>query len=430
MLEKKLFNNSLELGKSRIVNSYKRIYNIWKYTVDKTVWVYIIFPLIIFLLYHYYELWNSSAAWPFLLNDFLVIMVSFIFIWAGHMKVYVEEGDQLLLLQSKRHIRSLFLLSHIHLFLKSFFMCMLFLIILLPIFTQYLTLPLKEIILWFCYLLILGLCSTVLKYKTYQRFQGIKLYISLTCLAIILFLWTYLYFAYSGSFYMIQLIQLVVSLLVYLYYLYNSIDKSKLTKTTFELNIRNESRVLQFLLSKSAYIGAPEFLYTKNNKTKYLYLILGKNSSLFKQNSQVNGMTEIVIKSFIRNKSWLVMYLQVLSVGVVQLWLIPGLFIKVIFLIVLIAILHKFSNVYWERVFNHSFFNLILWDKYKYSSRKFTYLLITPGAIVFSSLLGYITYSLIGLVTSLVLGILIMHIYIKMYPEFVSKFVVITRSRL
>lgn len=346
------------------------------------------------------------------------------------MKIYVEEGDQLLLLQSKSNLRSLFLLSHVHLILKSFSLSVLFVILLLPLLAQYFTFTLKEIILGFCFLLIVRLCSAVLKHNIYLKFQGIKLYITLSCLAILLFWWTYLYFAYSFSSDIIQLVQLTVSLLVYMYYSCVSISKSRLSATIFELNIRNESKALQFLLSRSAYIGAPEFIYTKSKRAKNEYLIIGKNYSFFKQNSQVNGMTELVIKSLIRNNSWSMMYFQIIGVGFIQLWLVPELWIKVILFIIFIGLLYKFANVFWGRVFDHSFFKLFPWLKFKYSSEKWTYVVISPGVVLLSSFLGYITYSLLGLVIALALGILIMHIYIKILPSLVSKFVVFTRSRL
>lgn len=413
----KLFNNTLGLVRIRITNSYKRMYSIWKVAVDKIVWVYIILPLLIILLYNYFELWRMNAEWPSLINEFALVVLFFIFVWSSNMKIYVEEGDQLLLLQRKRNLSSIFLLSYVYLILKSFFLSVLFVIVLMPILIQYLMFSLEEIILVFCFLVVVRSCSTVLRHNIYIMFQGIKLYVMQSCLAFLLFWWTYSYFVYSS--YLFQLIQLTVSLIVFIYYSYVNIIKPRLVTTTFELNMRNESKALQFLLSQSVTIGAPDFVSEKIKKSNNKFLIIGKNYSMFKENTQENGMTELIIKSLIRNKTWIMMYFQIISVGFAAFWLIPVLWLKVIVYIILIAALYQFSSLIWLRVFSHSFFNLFSWSKVSYSPKKCTYILMSPGVILLSSFLGYIIYSLPGLVISLVLGIFMMYIYIKIFPTIV-----------
>ncbi|WP_027964694.1 ABC transporter permease [Halalkalibacillus halophilus] len=422
MNKDKLFNSSLELGLNRVRNSYKQKYDIWKTAVDYSVWVYFIIPIIGVMLYHYYNLWMGNLEWPLAINEFVVIIMSFLFVCLSQMKIYVEEGDQLVFLQRKSNLKSLFLLSYWHLIIKSLFLNGLFVILLFPLLIQYLTYTATEVMMIYCILSVVSLCTAVFNHKVYLTVKSIRLYILLACLYILIFLWMYAFYVYTINSFYIFLVQLLISLMVFLYLSYISIRDSKLSSTIFELNARYESMVLHFLLAKSAFIGAPEFVYTKKRAKKFRFLVVGKNSVFFKQNNKLNGMIEVVIKTLFRDHSWLMMYGQIIVAGVVSLWFVQGVWLKLIVLISFIAVLYQFAFVFWYRVFQHSFFELFSSVKLIGASKKGLYILMLPGTLFLSGFTGYHTYSFLGLLVSLVMGLFVMYTIIMTASNLTSRF--------
>lgn len=95
----------------RVGSDWRYQYGVWKTAVDWTVALYIVIPAVLIGLNGYALLWKNQYGWmegvPF---SWLLISL-YLFAWSGRIRTFMEEGDQLFLLQRKGWVRRIIALG-------------------------------------------------------------------------------------------------------------------------------------------------------------------------------------------------------------------------------------------------------------------------------------------------------------------------------
>ena len=121
----------------RIIAEWKYQYQVWRTAVDWIVALYIIIPFLAIFLNYYLSWWRKAPEWLVYipLNAFLAIIL--VFAWSGTIRIFVEEADQLFLLQCKAWISRIMTYSLGYSIIYSFVVTSLLLIILAPFLLLY-----------------------------------------------------------------------------------------------------------------------------------------------------------------------------------------------------------------------------------------------------------------------------------------------------
>lgn len=95
----------------RAGSDWKYQYGVWKTAVDWTVALYIVIPAVLIGLNGYALLWKNQYGWMEGLSFSWLLIALYLFTWSGRIRTFMEEGDQLFLLQRKGWVRRIIALG-------------------------------------------------------------------------------------------------------------------------------------------------------------------------------------------------------------------------------------------------------------------------------------------------------------------------------
>ncbi|MDF9408381.1 MAG: Bacterial ABC transporter protein EcsB [Pelotomaculum sp. PtaB.Bin013] len=117
----------------RVKSEWKFQYKVWKTAIDWTVGLYILLPAVLISLDGYVSLWKNQYGWIETLPFYWPLTAIYIFAWAGGTRTFLEEGDQLFLLQRKSWIRRIMALGAGYTTMLNFLLSLLVFFLVCPV---------------------------------------------------------------------------------------------------------------------------------------------------------------------------------------------------------------------------------------------------------------------------------------------------------
>lgn len=300
-------------------------YKILRSVFDWTIIVYLLIPALVFSGIAYKSWWFTMPSWLSPFPYELFFLGCFYFSWQGRIRTFMEEADQLALLQLPRVIYTLRYIGVIYswgLLVGKWILIYIFLYPLLNHFSELNAVHFHLLVIFFFSLNVL---LTTYKQVVYR--YGILKRIFIHCVAFSSFS-VLVYFILFKS---INWLIILTSILFILYAIWQvKIYQSQLG--TFyedvEKEQRNKMKFITFFFAVN-----PEVYMPKAKKQKKRSWVFWKNSTrIFQKRSPENGVTELFIKAFLRDKSNIFRYLQLISVTSVIIFTVPIWFKWLVFI--------------------------------------------------------------------------------------------------
>jgi ABC-2 type transport system permease protein len=96
-----------KLFSKRLSAELKFQFSIWRTTIDWTVALYIVLPAIALGINQYLLWWENTPRWLNLLPVDLLFATCFLFAWSGSIRIFLQEADQLFLLNQKHWLKKI-----------------------------------------------------------------------------------------------------------------------------------------------------------------------------------------------------------------------------------------------------------------------------------------------------------------------------------
>lgn len=325
-------------------------WGVFKSVVDWIIFLYLFIPALAIGGYHYYHWWLQVPGWMEGLPFQLVITLLYLVCWQGHIRTFLEDADQLFLLQKRSLIIGL-KKSTRNLFVIGFSVALLLLIgILAPILFNHYNLSLIEVIILSFYFI--SLKALILGGKQYledmtsplkKGFISVILFVALGLLTISLVTWSIDNF---------PIILLIFSLLQWgVYQVYSSRKLKKLT--TFSKDVDME-KLIKLKYVSSIFLLS-EYVEKVPSQKKKSPLFYRRSKRIYKNRNRSRSLQELFLKVFFRNKMYLLQCFQIVGVTTGALLIIPPVWIKLTFFFCFIIVLRLWVKLVYKRTMSNHF---------------------------------------------------------------------------
>lgn len=338
----------------RISSDWKYQYQVWKTAVDWIVALYIVIPFFTIFINFYLSWWRKAPEWLAYIPLNAILGIILVFAWSGTIRIFVEDADQLFLLQRKAWIRRIYKYSLGYSVINTLMVTVLLLIILAPFLLLHYGFTQINIIWLTVLIFVLKNCMGLAKQLVEFRFQSWVQRI----VRVIIFIITGFYVRESvvlllrrpGLFYLS--LSVLLSTLGFLLY-----KRVNLKGTFFDDVAREHTAKLRFAKFMLQRAGT----YVKKPRIMRKRPILFRNSKpIFKKRNPVNGLVEICLKAVLRNEGDVGFYLKLVGFYLVMIVAFPGEF-KWLLWIVFSIILTSVVGTSWLGVINEPFVCLFPW---------------------------------------------------------------------
>jgi len=375
----------------RIVSDWKYQYQALRTAVDWIVALYYVIPCLAISLYSYFSWWRAVPGWLFSIPLNALLGIILIFIWSGTVRIFLEDADQLFLLQRKVWVSRIIKYSlgysvGLNLLATSFL-----LIILAPfLLLRYGFSPVE--IIWFTFFTFeFKTCVGIVKQLVELRFKGWTQSIITT----ILFLMTSAYLRESVVFLLSQSYLFYLSGLILLVALIRLLYiRMNLQGVFFEDILREKNAKLRL----AKYVLQALRTYVKKPRFSRKRPLLFRNSNLlFKERNPMNGLVEMCLKSELRNEKDVMFYLQMVGVSIVFILLFPPDYGWLLWFVFSIMITN-FVWLFWQEAIKDPFVCLFPWlpETKMVAMRKAIFLMALPGQLTLGVVVAVKTHSWLG----------------------------------
>ncbi|GEL77780.1 ABC transporter permease [Tenuibacillus multivorans] len=406
------------LFKRRLKQHIQFYMQIRRVAVDWAVWIYVLIPLLLTGLYQYITLWNMEAGWATYLNEPALALIITIFIFSGISISFLQSADILYLWQKQDVMGTLHRYRLGYYYTISLVKWLIVIGILAPIFMVYLNwtgsmLCALGLIVYFLQVLV-GILRRRFKIqlgKWVSRF----LIIGLVVVVYILMRYSLAHMATTG--WVLALVTIVMTA----YYSTYFIRQKQNFYREIDLDTEHKNKLLQLVLMQSAYIGGPEYLSEKISNLRKHPWLFRKSQKMFKAYTPEIGYREVFIKSLLRSKNWLLLYVQIVGFGVFGIVMFP-FWLKWFMWIGMIFLIGNFLKTYWNKIWSHQFLDLVKWrevEPQKVSRHTFR-IAIIPASLVLSAVLGYIILSYWGILFLPMIGLAIAFGVVEFFTKRIS----------
>ena len=383
----------------RVLKEWKFQVSVWRTAIDWTVALYMVVPALIVVIKQHIDWWQTGLAWPLPFAFFTSII--FIFSINGHIRLFVEEADQLFLLQLGTWRKQLTKFSLAYSLLVNLILTCLVFLYLAPVFLRQYHLSWLELTLWalFCFLFksVTGLNKQLLSLRYHGWGERLARWL--------LYLVSGIF--YQGSLFLLTnyalvfTLPLLILLAVLVLLLYRRIS----LRGSFGQDVAREQSIK--LRYASLFLRAA-MVYTKKNKTVALNnrpLVFRRSNPLFKERTAPNLLTEACLKSVLRSKSRLVTYGQLVFLCVAVILALPPNW-KWAAWFGFSLLLANFVELFWRETRNSPVIQLFPWKREDHAkaASKAIFLLMLVGFLPLSLALGLEVYSWLGALALLPVG--------------------------
>ncbi|WP_416148731.1 ABC transporter permease [Salipaludibacillus sp. HK11] len=376
----------------RLKTEWQYKYKVWKTAVDWIVWMYVLIPILIIIGYQYYSIWSEQAEW---IESFPVSATWFVFFFLsskGTVRLFIEEADLLFIRQSDSWMNKLMKSGIIYSALVSVFIVIVVTVIFLPVWYVYESVSFLEVIIFMTFAIIFRLNVQLIKQMLSVRFQSWKLLFINNAFMICSF-------AIFSIFLFSQLFVRGFVVLMFFILLSFLIKRRLNMKWSFFADCLREQQ--QQMKLTALFIGASGYkVERKFRNRKQPLLLFSESDRLFKERSNRNIISEIFIKFVIRNKSKLLVIIQLTIVFMFALSIAPFWLKWLLLPICIFSVIH-YTRLSWQELKDHSFFKL-----YPFADQEETVIgvkkaiawLALPSCFLFGLMVGWGAYSfLVGI---------------------------------
>ena len=375
----------------RIVSSWKYQVQVWRTAVDWIVALYIVIPFSYILIDFYLSLWRSVPGWLHAIPLNALVAIILVFAWSGTVRIFVEEADQLFLLQRKVWISRIIKYSLGYSVIYNLVVTTLLLIVLAPFLLLHYGFSLIGVVWLTIFVFVLKNCMGLAKQLVELRFKGwVK-----RIMRLVIFLITSVYVSQSvvlllsrkGLFYLSMFVLLMVlSLLLH--------KRVNLRGTFFEDVSREQTaklRLAKYMLQNAGtYVKKPRF-------SRKRPLLFRNSNLLFKERNPVNGLVEMCLKSELRNDKDVDFYLKTVGECILAILAFPPEYGWLLWFVFSIMITN-FVWIFWQEVIKDPFVCSLPWlpETKGVAVRKAIFLMALPGQLFLGVVVAVKTHSWLG----------------------------------
>jgi len=372
---------------NRLIEEWKFNFRVVRSVIDWTICLYLIIPALIIFTMFYIESWDHIHHYWVEDIPFWVVIAILLFIsFGGNIRSYLYEADLLHLIQEKKIVSSLKRFALLTSLIKSMFGTAIFIFIASPVLMVIYHLKISEV-----FILGLSIFASKLWMLTIKKIIVSKLYRRIAlCISYALFVCV---IGVTTSL-IYGTVAMILSFVLLFYHWRIVTQKNDLFLREIEIENEERTKHIKLIYNFSAEIEKETVLIRKKP------MLLFRNSSrLFQQRTEVNGLLELLIKTFIRNRQYVFSYYQILVVCCVAIFLFPiwlkwGMFIAYFFFI------HFWLDRLFVKLMKHPFFSVVkINEDVKFAvSQKFQHwvslpgLILTGGMVLVLSLFELVTY--------------------------------------
>lgn len=380
-----------KLFAKRLFAELKFQFSIWRTTIDWTVALYIVLPAIALGINQYLLWWESPPRWLNLLPVEVLFASCFLFAWSGTIRLFLQEADQLFLLNQKLWLKIIMKYGLIYSFSAAFLLGVFFFALLAPFVLQHYQFSQIQMFILFSITFLtkvfLGLAKQLLSLLLYgwQQFVVIRGMLVLGSLLFVILIPPIL-----NNFIMF----LAAVLLLFIATGMLSIKRLNYKGSFFADVAREQSEKIKYVSFLLALSGVNIKQPKKQRKRPWLFRSSG---IIFKKRNAVNGLVELCIKSTVRNTTRLGQYLLFLCLCGLIILSFEGSMRWLIWL-ALAFIFVNFVGLYWQESLASEFMQLFPWqpEEKHLALRKFLFSMTLPGFLSISLMAGFQAYSCLG----------------------------------
>jgi len=375
----------------RIVSDWKYQYQALRTAVDWIVALYYVIPCLAISLYFYLSWWRAVPGWLLFIPLNALLGIILVFIWSGTVRIFLEDADQLFLLQRKVWISRIIKYSLGYSVGSNLLTTSFLLIILAPfLLLRYGFSPVE--IIWVTFFIFeFKTCAGIGKQLVELRFKGW----TQTIIRVVLFLMTSVYLresvvfliSQSDLFYLSGLLILVA--LSRLLYIRMNLQGAFLEDIFREKNVK--LRLAKIMLQKmGTYVKKPRF-------SRKRPLLFRNSNLLFKERNPMNGLVEMFLKSELRNEKDVMFYLRMVGVSIFAILVFPPDYGWLLWFVFSLMITN-FVLLFWQEAIKDPFVCLFPWlpETKMVAMRKAIFLMALPGQLILSVVVAVKTHSWLG----------------------------------
>ncbi|WP_010678474.1 ABC transporter permease [Bacillus timonensis] len=325
-------------------------WGVFKSVVDWTIFLYLFIPALAIGGYHYYIWWSEIPSWMNGIPLSFIFLLLYLFCWEGRIRTFLEEADQLFLLQKRPLIIDLKKWTR-NLYVTGYSVGIVFLFgILAPFLFNHYNLSWSDILALAFYFV--SLKALILGWKQYlddisstwkKGLYTIVLFVAFGAFSFMLVKW---------AFYASVLLLFAISLFHWALFLLNSFRRiNRLTTFSNDVVIEKQTK-LKYVKSIFAFSEYVEKVPSEKKRSPLFY----RNSKrIYKKRNRRKSLQELFIKAFFRNKTYLLQCLQISSISTVALFVIPPIWIKCIIFFGYIIMVRIWVKIVYNRIMSNHF---------------------------------------------------------------------------
>jgi ABC-2 type transport system permease protein len=380
-----------KLFRKRLTAHGKFQWSVFRLVVDWIIALYFIIPALIFAGFQYHSWWTAAPVWIERIPYFIVVLLLYRVATMGTVRLFVEEADQLFLLQHPRWIPRLKQLGITYSFLFHLVISAAIVALLAPLLLVHYLLTPSQLWMLFVYMMVFRSMSAFLKHFLFLRYAGWRLWLGSVGLQLAMSA----IFAFTLIYMKLELLIGCGEIIIFGFLIFLLMKYRLQLKGTFARDIEHEQtqrlKFVALLLIRNV---------SKRPKKLRLKPIFFSNSNLiFKQRTSANGLIELYLKSFVRSGVQIRLYLQFLAVGtgLLALPILPKTF-KIILWLLLSAFFCNWLKTYWYEVIDSPFVQMFSWKELdrQNAAQKGIFYVMLPGYSLLSLTLGLSSFSLVG----------------------------------
>jgi ABC-2 type transport system permease protein len=375
----------------RLVSGWRYQVQVLRTAVDWTVGLYIVIPFAYIFIDFYRSLWRSVPDWLNYIPLNVLLAIILIIAWSGTIRIFLEDADQLFLLQRKVWISRIIKYSLGYSVIYNLVVASLLIIILAPFLLLHYGFSIIGVVWLTAFVFLLKSCMGLAKQLVELRFKSWVKYI----VRYAVFLLTGVYVRQSvvlllsgqGLFYLSMFVLLIIfSMLLY--------KRVKFRGTFFEDVLREQTaklRLAKFMLQQAGtYVKMPRFARKRP-------LLFRNSNLLFRERNPVNGLVEMCLKSELRNEKDVKFYLKMVGVSIVAILAFPAEYGWLLWFVFSIMITN-FVWLFWQEVIKDPFVCLFPWlpETKGVAVRRAIFLMALPGQIFLGVVVAIKTHSWLG----------------------------------
>lgn len=380
-----------KLFSKRLSAELKFQFSIWRTTIDWTVALYIVLPAIALGINQYLLWWKNTPRWLNVLPPDLLFAICFLFAWSGSIRIFLQEADQLFLLNQKYWLKKIMKYGLIYSSFLYFILSVFFFLFLAPFILQHYQFSPIQIFILFSITFLSKVFLGLIKQLLSIRFHGWRQFVSIRGMMV---LGSLLFITVIPKILNNPIMFLATILLLFIAIGMLSMKRLKYKGSFFVDVAREQSEKLKYINFLLGFSGVNIKKPHKQRKRPWLF---PRSNIIFKKRNAVNGLVELCLKSTLRNKQRLWNYLQFVFICLLIVLSVSGS-IKWLIWLVLAFILVNFVGLYWKESLASEFIQLFYWkhkDKHL-ALRKFLFIMTFPGFLLISLMAGFQTFSWMG----------------------------------